>query len=172
MIKIEYLKNFPEYLQTVVEWVYPEWWQSRYTFNEVVEIYKTVLNDHILPIGLIAFENDKPVGTALICEDDPDIKLGISPWLEGLYIKKDHRKCGIGKTLIMKIEDIATNFGYTNLYLSSGLENFYEKMNFIEIKRLENGDSLFEKKLNTQKVNYKDWKKDSERVQEEEEEPI
>ena len=72
----------------------------------------------------------------------------------------------------MKIEDIATNFGYTNLYLSSGLENFYEKMNFIEIKRLENGDSLFEKKLNTQKVNYKDWKKDSERVQEEEEEPI
>jgi GNAT superfamily N-acetyltransferase len=153
MITIEYLKNYPEYLQAVVEWVYPEWWQGKYAFSEVVEIYKTVLNDNVLPIGLIAFENDTPVGSGLLCKDDPDIKIGVSPWLEGLYVQKEHRKCGIGKALIMEIEDIAIDLGYRYLYLSSDLENFYEKLGFFEIKRLENGDRVFEKILNSGKVN-------------------
>ncbi len=147
MIKIEYLKNYPEHLCTAVGWVYPEWWHYRYSFEDVVTLYRSLLNDYSLPVALIAFKDDIPVGTALICEEDPDIKEGVSPWLEGLFVKKEFRECGIGTALVERIEIIARNFGYGNLYLSSGLENFYQNMDYKVIKKLENGDTLFGKKL-------------------------
>lgn len=147
MIKIEYLKNYPEHLHTVVGWVYPEWWQNRCSFKDVVKLYQALLNDHSLPIALIAFKDDIPAGTAIICEEDPDIKEGVSPWLEGLYVCKELRMCGVGRALVERIETIAKDTGYGSLYLSSGLESFYQSLNYNVIKKLENGDSLFEKIL-------------------------
>ncbi|HEX2959442.1 MAG TPA: GNAT family N-acetyltransferase [Chitinispirillaceae bacterium] len=147
MIKIEYLKKFPEHLNTVVGWVYPEWWHNRCSFEEVVELYRTLLNDRFLPIAIIAFKDGVPAGTALICKDDPDIKEGVSPWLEGLFVCKEFRMCGIGTALVARIETIAMDVGYDSLYLSSGLDGFYQELNYSAIKKLENGDTLFEKSL-------------------------
>lgn len=149
MITVEYLKDYPKYLKTIVEWVHPEWWFYRSTFDEVLALYKTILNDHALPIALIAFVDDKPAGTVSICEDDPDIKLGISPWLEGLYVAKEFRNCGVGSALVKRVEEIALRLGYSHLYLSSHVKNFYERLNWTEMMRLENGDKLFYKKLNS-----------------------
>jgi GNAT superfamily N-acetyltransferase len=147
MIKIKYLKECSEHLHTVVGWVYPEWWEHRLSFQEVVELYRTLMNDHSLPIALIAFKDDVPAGTALICEEDPDIKENVSPWLEGLFVCKEFRNFGIGSALVKRIEIIAREIGYGSLYLSSGLDRFYERLNYASVKELGNGDTLFEKKL-------------------------
>lgn len=147
MIHIKYLKECPEHLHTVVGWVYPEWWEYRFSFQEVVELYGTLLNDHSLPIALIAFKDDVPAGTVLICEEDPDIKEPVSPWLEGLFVCNEFRMCGIGRALVEKIEIVAKHIGYDSLYLSSGLDNFYQGLSYSAIKKLENGDTLFKKKL-------------------------
>jgi GNAT superfamily N-acetyltransferase len=148
-IQIEYLGDHPEYLKRIVEWVYPEWWFYRSSFNEVLELYKTLLNYNSLPIALIAFIDDAPAGTALICVDDPDIKLGISPWLEGLFVNKEFRNRGVGKALVKRIEEIASGLGYDYLYLSTHLECFYENLNWTGMMRLENNDKLFTKKLDS-----------------------
>jgi GNAT superfamily N-acetyltransferase len=153
MIKIDYLKNHQIHLNQIVEWVYPEWWFYRSAFNEVLEMYKTILNEQVLPIALIAFVNEKPAGTVLICEDDPDIKLGISPWLEGLYVTKEFRNCGVGRALVKRVEEIASSSGYSHLYLSTHVKNFYERLNWTDMMRLENGDNLFYKKLNSLEPN-------------------
>jgi GNAT superfamily N-acetyltransferase len=123
------------------------WWKNRYSFEDVVELYRTLLNDLSLPIALIAFKDGVPAGTALICEEDPEIKEGVSPWLEGLYVCNQFRMCGVGTALVEKIEVIAKDIGYGGLYLSSGLDNFYQSLNYSAIKKLENGDTLFEKNL-------------------------
>jgi GNAT superfamily N-acetyltransferase len=91
--------------------------------------------------------DDKPAGTALVCEDDPDIKLGITPWLEGLYVVEKFRNCGVGRALVKKCEEIASRLGYNYLYLSSHVENFYRRLNWTDMMLLENGDKLFFKKL-------------------------
>ena len=158
MIEIDYLKNHPNHLRQIIEWVYPEWWFYRSTFNEVLEWYKTILNDQTLPTALIAFVNEKPAGTVLICKEDPDIKLGISPWLEGLYVTKEFRNCGVGRALVKRIEEIASASGYTHLYLSTHVKNFYERLNWIDMMLLENGDKLFYKKLNSLETNKKEWR--------------
>jgi GNAT superfamily N-acetyltransferase len=147
MIQIEYLKKCPEHLNTVVGWVYPEWWENRFSFQEVVELYRTLLNNHSLPIAFIAFKDGVPAGTAIICEEDPDIKEGVSPWLEGLFVCKEFRMSGIGRALVEKIEIVAKGIGYDSLYLSSGLKGFYHRLNYTAIKKLENCDTLFAKQL-------------------------
>jgi GNAT superfamily N-acetyltransferase len=147
MISIEYLKDHPEQLKLIVQWVHPEWWFYRSSTAEVLELYKTVLNLNALPIGLIAFVDDKPAGTALICEDDPDIKLGISPWLEGLYVAEEFRNRGVGRALVKKCEEIASRLGYDYLYLSTHVEKYYKRLNWSDMMLLDNGDKLFYKKL-------------------------
>lgn len=159
MIRIDNLKNYPNHFKTIVEWVYTEFWSSRCSIEEVENLYRSILNERNLPIVLIAFVDEMPAGTAIICEYDPDIKLDLTPWLEGLYVKDVYRNSGVGKALINKIEEIAEMFGYNNLYLSSHVENYYEKLDFKVKMRLENGDNLFEKKLISKK-------KESERVPE------
>lgn len=149
MIKIDYLKNHRVHLNQIVEWVYPEWWFYRSAFSEVLEMYKTILNDKTLPIALIAFVNEKPAGTALLCEDDPDIKLGISPWLESLYVAEEYRNRGVGRALVKRVEEIASASGFDHLYLSSHIESFYERLNWVEMMHLENNDKLFYKKLDS-----------------------
>jgi len=146
-IRIDYLKHWPDLVETVVKWVYPLWWAERTTFDEVVALYWTVLNSYQLPIGLIAFVNDSPAGTAIICEEDPDIHIGVTPWLEGLFVYEPFRRNGVGVSLVKKIEKIALEFGFREVYLSSGLENYYERQYFNIFRQLDDGQIIFRKKL-------------------------
>jgi len=143
---VDYLKNHPHHLRTVVDWVYNEWWKYRKgcSFREVLKIYSGFLNDNSLPIALIALQGSKPVGSALICEFDPDIKIKVSPWLEELFVKEDYRGKGIGRELVKHIEQIASGFGYKQLFLSTHVDRYYENMGWVKVRKLRNNDTLMQ----------------------------
>jgi GNAT superfamily N-acetyltransferase len=147
MIVIDYLKNHPRHLDTVVKWVYNEWWKYKndYSFNQVRKIYQRLLNESDLPIAIVAMENNQVVGTALICERDPDIKLEIGPWVEGVFVKEQFRKQGIATKLVERIELIAETLGYKQIYLSTHLKDFYEKRGWEKVQILFNNDKLLTK---------------------------
>jgi len=46
-----------------------------------------------------------------------------------------------------KIEELAVSLNFDELYLSSHLPDFYEKLGYILLQKLENGDSLYRKSL-------------------------
>jgi GNAT superfamily N-acetyltransferase len=150
MLKIDYLKNHPQHLKTIVYWVYNEWWKykSEYSFGDVVELYKELLNDNRLPIAIVALIDNVPVGSALICETDPDIKMDVTPWLEGVFVIEQFRKMGVAKTLVQRIETIAAELDFQELYLSTHLTNFYEKLGWNRVLLLDNNDTLFKKQVN------------------------
>ncbi len=149
MIKIDYLALHKKHLPLVVKWVYKEWWQyKKESFEDVVDLYHTLLHISELPICLIAFFDKKPAGTVLICDRDPDIKLDDGPWLEGLYVDSRYRCRGIGKKLVSRICRIAKDTGHSKVLLSTHIDKYYERMGWEAIKGLSNGDKVMRKLLN------------------------
>lgn len=119
MIKIELLKQHP----TMIPMLANMWhkllgsiWVPDVSIERVETRFREHLNDNILPLTLIALEDEKPVGMCSLRENDgirPDLK----PWLGSLIVDKTHQGGGIGKLLIDATKEHAKKMGFTKLYL-------------------------------------------------------
>ncbi|NLE01591.1 MAG: GNAT family N-acetyltransferase [Fibrobacter sp.] len=146
MITINFLKCHQQHTRTVADWVYNEWWRFKKgcSFSDVVRIYSGMLNECSLPMVLIALKGNKPVGSVLICEHNPFIKINQGPWIEDLFVKPEYRKQGIGRELVIRAVQITENLGYRKLYLSTHIEAYYLKLGWNKVRILRNNDSLME----------------------------
>lgn len=119
MIKIELLKQH----STIIPMLANMWhellgsiWVPDVPIERVEARFREHLNDNILPLTLVALDNDKPVGMCSLRENDgirPDLK----PWLGSLIVDKTHQGGGIGKLLIVATKEHAKKMGFTKLYL-------------------------------------------------------
>ncbi len=147
MIRVEYLKNCPEHVKTIVDWFYAKRWSGKWSVDEVVKKYEILLNEDKLPLALIAFLNDKPAATAIIFKQSLEIGLNVSPWVEGLFVKSKYRKSEIIKAMVSRIEDIVKKMNYNELYLSSSSERLFVDMGYNVMFMLDSGDKLLTRKF-------------------------
>jgi GNAT superfamily N-acetyltransferase len=131
-IKIDYLKNHTEHIITCATWSYKEWGHHRpgETLETFIESRKQYLNDTTLPLTLIAFDNDTPVGMCSLAITRgllPDL----TPWLAALYVTRDHRNKKIGTLLEAEISKKALAMGFEKIYLFTSdltIIPWYEKL--------------------------------------------
>jgi N-acetylglutamate synthase-like GNAT family acetyltransferase len=58
-----------------------------------------------------------------------DTRMDLSPWLAGVFVAPDHRRCGIGAALVQRIIDEAKALGVQRLYLyTPSAEHFYSRL--------------------------------------------
>ena len=69
-----------------------------------------------LPLGLIAFKGDIPVGTAALAQD---LSTMLTPSVVGLFVAPAFRRQGIGAALILETARLAKRLNYNRLYLST-----------------------------------------------------
>ena len=118
-MKIDYLKEYPEYVRQTAEMVYQTFvvdTKSTKTFEDVVQFF-TQQEVGELPITLIAYKQEKVCGTVSIFKNDLSIRPQYSPWLASLVVLQEERKQGIAKELIMKVTEIVAQLGFDELYL-------------------------------------------------------
>lgn len=101
-----------------------------------IEYIKTLLGSWIhsttLPLALVAFENEKPIGIASL-QSECGLSSDLTPWLGSLVIDASHQKQGIGSLLVYAIKEKTRDLGYTNLYLftfDTALIDYYHKLGF------------------------------------------
>lgn len=131
-IHIDYLKNHSHHIPLLAQWAFGAW--GRYNQNSSLERitkrFHEHLNDHSLPLTLIALDNETPVGMCSLRITD-GIRPELTPWLGSLYVDEPYRKRGIGLQLIKTIIHKLQVMGYKGLNLlahDSALVRWYEKL--------------------------------------------
>ena len=71
-----------------------------------------------LPIGLVAIDGDRIVGTAAL---DRDAATGLAPSVVGLLVLPASRRQGIATALIESAERLARDLGYDELFISTSI---------------------------------------------------
>ena len=93
-----------------------------------------------LPIRLIALTNGICVGTVSIVFNDLKCR-NYTPWLAALYVDESYRNRGIGEHLIDKVKQIASDLGYTEVFLrTEHKSDYYRKLGW---KFIESCDDNF-----------------------------
>ena len=122
---IQLLKNCPEVIPTLAEWIYEDWspYDRALTKEKMVMSFKGRLNDDQLPCVLVALKDSQPVGViSLKIHGDPelaDLDNGCL-WVGSLHVIPEERGHGVGEALAKSIVTIAKRLGYEEVrfYLS------------------------------------------------------
>lgn len=71
-----------------------------------------------LPIGLVAIEDDRILGTAAL---DRDAATGLAPSVVGLLVAREYRRRGVAGALLAAAESLARELGYRELFASTSI---------------------------------------------------
>ena len=135
-MRIEYLCENKQYVDTVATWIYNEFVDGvrpGISFNKVVHSFNERKKD-TMPITILALNNEKCIGVASLVVNDLKAR-NYTPWLAGLYVNEEYRNNGVGKVLIEEIQDITKRVGFNRLYLRTEYATeYYKKLswNYVE----------------------------------------
>jgi GNAT superfamily N-acetyltransferase len=139
-VKIFPLKEKPEYLNQVVEWLYLEWGintegSSLSTVKQKLETFKNI---NAIPINYVACKSEGLVGTFNLMLSDPPWRKDLSPWFASLHVEPTFRNQGIGTLLVKKAVSIAKQLGIRKLYLCTPTQQkMYAKLGWKPIDEVK-----------------------------------
>lgn len=135
MLKVDCLKNHPHFVSILARWAFDAWgmYNPDATFETTQQKLTIHLNDHCLPLTLIAVRNNVPIGmVSLRVSDGCDhLGAGFTPWLGSLFVIEQERSKGIAALLIREILQKAKNLGFLQCYLltfEKDLVKYYESL--------------------------------------------
>lgn len=141
-IEIVDLVNEPKYINEVSEWIWKEWSkQNGAKLEDVIYRTKHSINENNIPKMFIAKCNNEAIGVVSLWVNDLKARQDLFPWMATLYVKEDYRNKGVGKKLQKISIEYAKQKNYSNLYLITEHDNYYEKTGweYIEDAPLDNG---------------------------------
>ncbi|MDW9178608.1 GNAT family N-acetyltransferase [Legionella pneumophila] len=138
MIKIDLIKNYPDAipeLAAIWHQVLGNIWVPDIPIERVIMRFEEHLNENQLPLTLVAFCDDKPIGMCSLRVND-GIRLDLAPWLGSLVVHPDYQRQGVARRLINAIRLKAKQLGFNQLYLFTfdpTLPNYYSKLGWNKI---------------------------------------
>jgi GNAT superfamily N-acetyltransferase len=137
-VQIELLADHPDWIPTIVRWHWDEWGHldpSGTLERWTMRLAEKANRDQI-PLTLVAVEQGKPAGTALLVTHDMETRKDLSPWLAGVFVLPEQRSHGVGLRLVQEAEKKAHEMGIEKLYLyTRSAVPFYEKLDWRELER-------------------------------------
>jgi hypothetical protein len=92
-VKISYLADHPEFIETLAPWVYEHWRPilTEETLDSRVARLQSHLNRNELPIALVAHSGSNVYGMAALRVHDLPGREDLSPWLGGVFVAQSFR---------------------------------------------------------------------------------
>lgn len=143
---IKNLKDTPEHIETVSEWLWEQWAKSNgYTLNDIIYRTSHSMCEHRIPKMYVALYDGKPVGTAALWSNDLPVRQDLYPWLAVLYVLPEYRGQRIAEYLQNKCISSARKLGFSALYLETTLENYYERYGWEYLESVNEGKESYVK---------------------------
>ena len=142
-MKIELLKDCPETIPQLAKlWheLLGQIWVPDISIKSAELKFQEHLNEDVLPLTLVALEDNQPIGMCSLREND-GIREDLKPWLGSLVVSKVHQKRGVAQLLMNGISKKAKELGFDELYLFTfdpTLPTYYQRYGWEEI-----GDDFF-----------------------------
>ena len=108
-----------ELMPLVAEWFTSEWpdWYGAGGQGNVMNDIEAFANSEIsLPVGMIIFENDIPVGAGALKKQSIPSHKHLSPWAAAGYVVPTHRGRGLGASLLQALVSKAKTLGFERVY--------------------------------------------------------
>ena len=117
-LRLDYLSNHREMLPILKLWFETEWasYYGPEGPGDAQTDLATYANGTNLPVGVVAFLNDKVCGIAVLKSESIRSHSHLGPWAAAAMVHRDHRGRGIGTALIRAVEDEAKRRGYKQIY--------------------------------------------------------
>lgn len=127
-ISLRLLKDCPENIPILVEWMYEEWrhYDATLTREKLSASFNNRLNDDKMPFTIVAERNAQPIGMIALKETgEPEFSshYGTSPWLGSLHVLPEERNQGIGQTLVRVLNSIAVRLGHQKVLVYTSNPN-------------------------------------------------
>lgn len=95
--------------------------------------YAALFGDAAVAEGIVALDGDTPVGYALFYPNFSSFRGQQGMYLEDIYIRYDHRGCGLGKRMLAEVARITAARGFERIDFmvldwNSSAIHFYEKL--------------------------------------------
>lgn len=113
-----YLADHPQTLPTFEEWFKSEW-PEHYGPEGNGDARQDLLQyatRGTLPVGLVGFVGEQPVGLVVLTESADTKRPDLSPWVAAGLVHPDHRHLGFGNRLLTALERVAEEMGYSQIY--------------------------------------------------------
>lgn len=115
---IALLAHHIEFLPALAEW-YRDEWEPYYGVDgpgDALADLKSRCNEHRLPIGIVALEDDKVRGVAAL---DLDVATKLAPSVVGLLVAPEYRGQGVASLLLESAKSLAEGLGCSRVYIST-----------------------------------------------------
>jgi GNAT superfamily N-acetyltransferase len=139
-MNIDYLAEHRAFIPALSEWFLQEWrdYYGDKTWEDIASTFYQRLNRSRVPLALVAFEGDRPLGTVSLLEESISTRKHLAPWLGGLYVREDVRRHGIGKQLIEAAAGEARGLGIKQLFIGiRKAEDYYSKLGWEMVERVD-----------------------------------
>lgn len=122
---IELLKG-NEFFEIGIQEFWKQWGsEDNFKFYEDAIIHSSSQDG--IPQFNVAIDNGVIVGTYALLRNDLNSRQDLYPWFACLYVNENHRGRELGAKLLQHGLENAANKGYSKLYLTTDLVNYYEK---------------------------------------------
>lgn len=120
-VAFQYLVDRPDLIPEIEKWFINEW--PDYYGPDGPGVALDDLEEYCqkgnLPLGMVAFENDIPCGFMALKSEPFPSHPDLSPWLGAAYTRPDLRRKGIGSRLMEKMEAVAADLKYKEIYCAT-----------------------------------------------------
>jgi len=138
MLKIKQLSECPEHLDTVGRWIYDQWWRTPDNSPEVVlSLLRTHTEKDTVPLTIVALEEDTPVGSCCIIDNDCVHRPQYTPWVAAVFVKEKLRCRGIASHILQEASRVAKRGNLNGLYIDCHIKTarVYEKNGWNVLER-------------------------------------
>jgi GNAT superfamily N-acetyltransferase len=138
---VVYLVDCVEAIPQLAAWFRAEWPDE--IGGDAESGFHRCTNTSEIPIGLVAVDGDRPIGTVRLLSTSVHSHSHLEPWIGGLYVEPRWRHRGVASRLIDAALETAGSIGVTRVYIGvAAARDFYERSGWAY---LEDGDALGEK---------------------------
>lgn len=136
---IDYLFDHPHLIEELAELNFKEWGEFRPgdTLEARTERMRAACGKGAIPSVVVAIEDGRLLGGALLIDSDMKIRPQLTPWLAGVYVKAEDRGRGVASQLVNRIVDEAAALGVSQLYLyTDAAQSLYAQLGWEVIEEL------------------------------------
>jgi GNAT superfamily N-acetyltransferase len=122
MVIIEPLTRHRPLLTLIAKWLvseWPAWYGPGGTGDVDNDLRAFAASEDVLPIGMVAFEDDVPVGIAVLKGESVPSHRHLGPWAACGFVLPEHRGRGAGSLLLHAVARKADDLGYPNVYCAT-----------------------------------------------------
>jgi N-acetylglutamate synthase-like GNAT family acetyltransferase len=87
------------------------------TLESRAEQLRARIGKESIPMTVVALDQEKPIGSACLVEQDLDLRPELTPWVASVFVHSDYRRKGVGTALMNRLESEAAKLGIKKLYL-------------------------------------------------------